>query len=187
MDSNSTNENAANPQNQSPSSAEELAALKKKHDEIGGKYRLTEKELVEQKKRVTELESKLGEMDVLKVENLRIKLAYEAGIPSRLLPLVDGNTEEEIKKRIELVTNEFAAASATSSVDNNAGNQDATNNQKNDGKQIITTSNIPPKHAGSEPDWMTRFLNASLEEREKMKQAVRDGREAPFSQEVAKK
>ena len=86
---------------------ETLTGLKKSHDDIHGKYRILEKEVTTYRTQVDELSQKASAVDKTNVELLKVRKAYEAGLPSRFLTFVSGTTEEEIGTQIDTLIKEL--------------------------------------------------------------------------------
>ena len=86
--------------------------LKKKHDNLQAQNRILERDLGVVKAKVTTLEKSAQEATDSKLSLLKTKLAYEAGLPARLFPLVSGSTEDEIKGQIKLLLDEIITAPA---------------------------------------------------------------------------
>jgi chromosome segregation ATPase len=144
-----------------PPAGEDVEKLKKEHNELGYKVRTMEKELTNAKQQVEELQKTANEANTAKLELLKTRLAYEAGLPSRLLTLVVGSTEEDIKAKIELIRTEFGGSQITTVTPTTT-------------TTITPSIPTPPTPASTGESELDKWMKADLKTRQKMEKDWKD-------------
>jgi len=136
-----------------------------------GRLRLLQKDHTTLKAQKDALEAGVSKAESDKIASLRLKMAYENGIPTDLFPLVTGSTEEEIKTQIGIILSQFAKSDAPpppAPADAGSANAGAT---------------IPPRPAPvaqGGPSWLEKYQAATPEERHKMDRDVENGLVKPW-------
>lgn len=163
------------PVSQTPPPDTDLAArlAKAEADKLAaeGRLRLLQKDHTTLKAKTDALEAGVTKAESDKIASLRLKLAYENGIPTDLFPLVTANTEEDIKSQIGIILNQFA---------------------KGDAPPAPTADNPPPVPAGDAPpprpapvnqggqSWLDKYAAAKPEERARMDRDVAEKKVKPW-------
>ena len=94
-----------------PAGTGELESLQKQHKELVYKLNMTEKEKASAIAEATTLKEQVGSASQSQIELLRLQSAYNAGIPSDLLPLITGSTKEEIDVQIKTIVGKLTTSS----------------------------------------------------------------------------
>jgi hypothetical protein len=145
---------------------------KKKHDDAEAKRRILEKELNVAKTKIGTLEGTTQTANEQAVALNRTKAAYEAGLPSRLFPLVTGTTEAEIKEQVKLLLDEFGKQPAGDPppVDPNAGGGG------NPAPEIVVPPVKPVPAVGDQKMTIAKYSSLPLVERQKVDKQIADGK-----------
>lgn len=104
------------------------------------------------------------------VELLRLKKAYEAGVPSHLLKLVTETTEEKIVEQIKAIMDELVAKPGNGDPDKKA-KPDPNQKPAGQGDQKLGADGKPLPASSDKTDWVAKYSKASPAERV---QLVRD-------------
>jgi len=154
-----------------PATNAELVDLKKQHNDLVYKMRMTEKELLEERTNAAKARADLEDSKKSSSELLRLKLAYEAGVPSRFLNLVTGTTEAEVKDQIKTITESLVNAQpATPAPAPSVDPPPAT-------PQVPAQPAIPPAPAPSGrpgESWIDKYTRSTPEERQKMSEVLKE-------------
>lgn len=136
-----------------------------------GRLRLLQKEHTTLKAQKDALEAGVGKAESDKIASLRLKVAYENGIPTDLFPLVTANTEEEIKAQVKIILNQFAKSDTPAApVPADAGNTTPSGTP--------TPRPAPVSQGG--PSWLEKYTAATPFERAKMDDDVARGVSKPW-------
>jgi len=118
------------------------------------------KQFIELEAKHTELAKQVDSGRSSQVELLRLKKAYEAGVPSHLLKLVTETTEEKIDDQIKAIIGELVA---TKSADNGTKKSDDNSSKSTDAGNAKDKRPDPADENKS--DWVARYSNATPAER----------------------
>ena len=147
-----------------------------------GRLRLLQRDHTTLQAKTDALQAGVSKSEADKIASLRIELSYKSGIPPDLLPLVTGNTEDEIKTQIKIIMDQFAstpAAPAPPAV--TPGNEPPAT----DPNASAATPPVPPRPqpvpvAPGQQSWLEQYRNADLEKRARMDREVQDGKIKPW-------
>ena len=137
-----------------------------------GRLRLLQKDHTTLKAQKDALEAGVSKAESDKIASLRLKMAYENGIPTDLFPLVTGSTEEEIKTQIGIILSQFAKPDAPAAPAPAADAGSATPG--------LPTPPRPAPAAQGGPSWLEKYQAATPEERHKMDRDVENGLVKPW-------
>jgi hypothetical protein len=168
VDSQTPDPNAGTP----PPANAELVDLKKQHNDLIYKMRMTEKELLEEKTKATNAFAELETSKKAGTELLRTKLAYEAGIPSGLLKLVTGNTEAEVKDQIKTIMDSLVSTQTPAPATTPAEGTVPQAGASTPAQPVIPN---PPAPSGTPGEsWGDKYMRATPEEKQKLMEAAKE-------------
>jgi hypothetical protein len=136
-----------------------------------GRLRLLQKDHTTLKAQKDALEAGVSKSESDKIASLRLKLAYENGIPTDLFPLVTGNTEAEINAQVKIILTQFAKSdSAVAPAPDDAGSTTSA----------TTPATRPAPISQGGPSWLEKYATATPVERAAMDRDVANGKVKPW-------